>query len=168
MSTPKLPIPALFGEVGWIPFKYKRWLLMCRTWNRFIERDDDRMNKQIFLQAYSSDISSLYTGFHSICINLDLTENFENLQVIDFALIGNRLFSFAAEKWKESVLSKPKLRNYKLFKHELQTEDYVNCLMTRFQRSTMAKLRCGILPIQIEVGRFRGLRECDRICPILN
>ena len=30
----------------------------------------------------------------------------------------------------------------------------------------MAKLRCGILPIQIEVGRFRGLRECDRICPI--
>ncbi len=30
----------------------------------------------------------------------------------------------------------------------------------------MAKLRCGILPIQIEVGRFRGLSERDRICPI--
>ena len=44
------------------------------------------------------------------------------------------------------------------------------CLMTRFQRSTFAKVRCGILPIQIEVGRFRGqnvtVYECDRICPI--
>ncbi len=30
----------------------------------------------------------------------------------------------------------------------------------------MAKLRCGILPIQIELGRFRGLSERDRICPI--
>ncbi len=104
---PKTPIPALFGEVGWVPFKYKRWLLMCRTWNRFIEMDDDRINKQIFLQDYSSDINSWCTDFHSICINLDLTDNFENLQVIDLDLFGNRLFSFAAEKWKESVLSKP-------------------------------------------------------------
>ncbi len=30
----------------------------------------------------------------------------------------------------------------------------------------MAKLRCGILPIQIKVGRFRGLSECDCICQI--
>ncbi len=42
----------------------------------------------------------------------------------------------------------------------------MNCLMTRFQRSTFAKLRCGILPIQIEVGRFRGQKEGDRKCPV--
>ncbi len=79
---PKTPIPALYGEVGWIPFKYKR------------------------------------------------------------------------------------LRTYKLYKSELVAEPYVDCLVSRFQRSTFAKFRCGVLPLQIEVGRFRGQKECDRICPI--
>ncbi len=163
---PKTPIPALYGEVGWIQFKYKRWISMCRSWNRFIKMDDERLNKQVFLQDFSSDISSWCTDFHNVCINLDLTDKFENLDLIDLDLFIFRLKSLAAERWKQSVLSKPKLRTYKLFKQELKTEDYVNCLMTRFQRSTFAKFRCGILPIQIEVGRFRGQRECDRKCPI--
>ncbi len=38
--------------------------------------------------------------------------------------------------------------------------------MNRFQRSTFAKFRCGILPIQIELGRFRGQKTDDRICPV--
>ncbi len=163
---PKTPIPALFGEVGWIQFKYKRWVSMCRSWNRFIKMDDERISKQIFLQDYSSDINSWCTDFHSVCIDLELTEKFENLEPIDLDLFRARLGSLVAERWRQSVLSKPKLRTYKLFKHDLKAEDYVNCLMTRLQRSTFAKLRCGILPIQIEVGRFRGQKECDRNCPM--
>ncbi len=163
---PKTPIPALFGEVGWIPFKYKRWISMCRSWNRFLNMDDERINKQIFLQDYSSDISSWCTDFHNICIHLELTDKFENLEPIDLDLFRTRLNSLAAERWRQSVLSKPKLRTYRLFKQELIAEEYVNCLMTRFQRSTFAKFRCGILPLQIEVGRFRGQNERDRICPI--
>ena len=81
-----------------------------------------------------------------------------------FSVIG--FFSFAAEKWMQSVLGKPKLRTYKLFKQELQAEDYVNRLMSCFQPSTFAKLRCGILPIQIEIGRFRGQNVKDRFCPV--
>ncbi len=162
----KTPIPALFGEVGWVQFKYKRWISMCRSWNHYIVMDNDRINKQIFLHDYLSDISSWCTDFHRICMELELTDKFENLEVIDLDLFRTRLDSLAAERWKQSVLSKPKLRTYKLFKQELKTEDYVNCLMTRHQRSTFAKLRCGILPIQIEVGRFRGQKECDRKCPI--
>ncbi len=33
---PKTPILALYGGLGWILFKYKRWLYMCRMWNRFL------------------------------------------------------------------------------------------------------------------------------------
>ena len=38
--------------------------------------------------------------------------------------------------------------------------------LNRFHRSTFAKFRCGVLPLQIEVGRFRGQDEAQRICPI--
>ncbi len=98
---------------------------------------------------------------HCICLVHRMQQGYPFLY-----LFRARLGSLAAERWMQSVLSKPKLRTYKLFKHDLKAEDYVNCLMTRFQRSTFAKLRCGILPIQIEVGRFRGQKECDRKCPM--
>ncbi len=55
---------------------------------------------------------------------------------------------------------------YKLFKSEFYTEPYVKSYLNRFHRSTFAKFRCGVLPIQIEVGRFRGQGENQRICPI--
>ena len=35
--------------------------------------------------------------------------------------------------------------------------------MSRFHRSTFAKL---ILPLSIEVGRYRGIKVEDRICPL--
>ena len=55
---PKTPIPALMGELGWTSFKYKRWISMCRTWNRFVKMEDGRINKQIFLKDYHSDIET--------------------------------------------------------------------------------------------------------------
>ncbi len=38
--------------------------------------------------------------------------------------------------------------------------------MSRFRRSVFAKFRCGILPLQFELGRFRGQAEQERICQL--
>ncbi len=76
--------------------------------------------------------------------------------------------AYAKENWSLSVESKPKLRTYRLFKTDLVPEPYVTCFMNRYQRSTFAKFRCGILPIQLELGRFRGQKVDERICPICN
>ena len=75
---------------------------------------------------------------------------------IDYNAFQDKMESYAKENWRLTVESKPKLRTYKLFKSEPSPEVYVKSFMNRFQRSTFAKFRCGILPIQIEVGRFRG------------
>ncbi len=37
-------------------------------------------------------------------------------------------------------------------------------LMSRQQRSYLAQLRCGILPLHIEMGRWYGVKAGDRIC----
>ncbi len=163
---PKTPIPALFGKMGWIPFKFKRWACMCRTWNQYIDMDDSRLNKQIFLYDYSSNADTWCTDFHDVCIKLDLVDNFVNLRHIDPTVFHTQLELYARENWSLTVESKPKLRTYKLFKSEPNAEHYVKSYMRRFQRSTFAKFRCGILPIQIELGRFRGQKVEDRICPL--
>ena len=66
--------------------------------------------------------------------------------------------------WSHSVLSKPKLRTYVIFKDIYQPEPYVMSFMNRKRRSILAQLRCGILPLQLEVGRWHNKDECDRLC----
>jgi len=58
-----------------------------------------------------------------------------------------------------------KLRTYKQFKTEYETEAYVTLhTLTRGQRSALAKFRCGVAPLRIETGRFEGLARADRRC----
>ncbi len=47
-----------------------------------------------------------------------------------------------------------KLRSYRKFKVNPCTEPYVKLIRSRQHRSNLAKLRCGTLPLQIELGRF--------------
>ena len=46
-----------------------------------------------------------------------------------------------------------KLRRYRLFKYEFYTELYVLCIMGKLQRNALAKFRCGVAPIMLELGR---------------
>ena len=67
-------------------------------------------------------------------------------------------------RWKIPCQSKPKLRNYIKYKNHLETETYVTCNLNRKERSYVAQTRLGILPIQIETGRFSKLPLNERIC----
>ncbi len=91
---------------------------------------------------------------------------YENLQVINTDIFEQRLKLHAEEKWKALVESKPKLRTYKLFKHKLEPEIYLTKNISRSKRSVFAQYRCGILPLNIEVGRFRGQPENERLCTL--
>ena len=68
--------------------------------------------------------------------------------------------------WDRNRYSSDKLRYYNLYKYSKDTEEYITYNIKKYRRSLFAQFRCGILPIQIEIGRFRGLSLCDRICPV--
>ena len=57
-----------------------------------------------------------------------------------------------------------KLRYYNLYKYDKTTEDYLLLDLTRHQKSIFAQFRCGILPLEIEVGRYRNVPLAQRIC----
>ena len=58
----------------------------------------------------------------------------------------------------------PKLRTYKLFKTEFETETFLNCCLTRSQRSSISRMRCGTFPLEIEKGRVRNIPVERRTC----
>ena len=59
-----------------------------------------------------------------------------------------------------------KLRTYRHFKHDFNTEGCLRTVKNRQHRSALAKFRCGVAPIQIELGRYGGVPENERLCPI--
>ena len=48
------PIPAIEGDVGWLPTYYRHELEIIRLWNRLILMDNSRLAKKIFLCNYSN------------------------------------------------------------------------------------------------------------------
>ena len=47
-----------------------------------------------------------------------------------------------------------------------QTEEYVQKYLPPYLRSLVAQFRAGILPLEIELGRFRGKLIHERICVV--
>ena len=61
-----------------------------------------------------------------------------------------------------------KLRSYIILKNKFGEEEYLTCLRSRARRSLLSQLRLGILPLEIEVGPFRGIDLENRICKMCN
>ena len=53
-------------------------------------------------------------------------------------------------------------------KKEFGIERYVTLNLERQQKSLLAQLRLGILPLHIETGRFQNKKLEDRVCTICN
>ncbi len=67
----------------------------------------------------------------------------------------NSLHKVFTDKWLNDIQLKPKLRTYILFKNEYSTQEYVNICKPRQDRSLLAQIRSGTLPVHVEMGRFR-------------
>ena len=91
-----------------------------------------------------------------------ITHYYHSMSVCDLEICYKLLFENYWKKWKEDI--KPKLRTYCLLNENFGTENYVKLNMSRSQRSLIAQIRCGILPLHIETGRFRGIDAKYRIC----
>ncbi len=57
---------------------------------------------------------------------------------------------------------------YKSYKMEMETEEYVKYCLNRKRRSIISQFRIGILPLPIETGRFRNVKEDVRKCCVCN
>ena len=60
--------------------------------------EDDRINKQIFIQDYTSDVMNWCKDFQTVCTSLEFNDAFENLCPIDLDLFRTKLNDFATEK----------------------------------------------------------------------
>ena len=147
----------------------KLLLNILRLWNRLVQMSDDRLTKQIFINDFylaMSDYQNWCKDIWQILCTLEMEDTFYNRETCDLNYVREQLYKLQEINWKKAILHKPKLRFYRTFKKSQQLENYVKFNLTGAQRSFMAQLRFGILPIQVETGRFRNVKLEERICTL--
>ncbi len=163
------PLLALEGDTGWLSAQYRRWVNIIRFWNRMIIAPPNSLTKQMF----EYDYNKCEQGRNNWCANVkklfrqvNLQDNYINKDTCDLRKIKKLLFEEQEKTWKEKVINKPKLRFYCLFKSDLLMENYVTYNLSPSERSMLAQFRMGILPLEIETGRFFNVKVEERICKL--
>ncbi len=65
-----------------------------------------------------------------------------------------------------NIARKPKLHTYVTFKDSYEVKPYSLSFINRKHRSYLAQYRCGILPLEIETGRWQNKPEEERISKV--
>jgi hypothetical protein len=163
------PLVGLYGDMGWLPSNYRRKIEVFRYWNRLIKLDDQRITKRIFLFDLNSNIKNSWSSYvKSLFSELGLLDVFASKQLCDLDVIKSLISQNFTQYWQNQLLSKPKLRFYRIYKTVPTVENYVLLNLSSVERSYMAQLRLGILPIEVETGRFRSIPLENRICKLCN
>ena len=143
------------GDIGWNSCLLRWNCNHMRLWNRLISMNDDRLTKHVFLQDVALNSDNNWSGYcrslfdQCNCLNL-----YDSLSPCCLSDCVNALERAESSNWKDDVASKPKLRTYAMIKPEFGLERYISLNLTPFQRSVLAQIRFGILPLAIETGRF--------------
>ena len=172
----KSPLPAIDGDMGWILAHIRQQKEIVRYFIRLCKLPDERLEKTVFNWEYNlcaqgkknwcKDAKNLFYK-----CNLNQVYDSKNssglaLSVVLQTIEANLLLAYT-ESWKTSVIDMPKLRMYKTFKSEFKTEAYVKTnVLNKRQRSVIAKMRNGTYPLEIELGRYRGLSAENRTCKL--
>ena len=157
------PILGIQGEIGWRLCQNRVNLGILRYWNRLINMNDNRLCKKVFLwdRSLTRDNWSYYVQDLFEKLNMD---NFERLIPCDIKVSACKMDSDDMYEWLCNLSTKPKLRSYRKIKFNKLVEKYVIINLTSKERSLLAQLRIGILPINIEVGKYRNIPADQRFC----
>ena len=158
------PNAGIIGEVGWDTCTDRIRLNMIRLWNRIIDMDVNRWEKHIFMWDYEMGGTGWCNAIRQVFLRCNLEYVYLNKVEVNINMFHKQLQRISKEEWKINVENKPKLRTYKLIKDIPDCEPYVKGNLSFSERSFIAQLRLGILPLNIETGRFVNKPLQERKC----
>ena len=158
----------LLGDLGWVSARTRHNMLILKLWNRLCEMSSNRITRKVFNWdlLYGSRRGTWSYQAKNILQDIGCSELYNNVSPCNMNHANEVLRTIDENDWDISRYNSDKLRYYNLYKYSKDTEDYLKLNINRYHRSLFAQFRCGILPLQIEVGRYRNINLSDRICPI--
>ena len=154
--------------MGWLSALSRHKILILKFWNLLCKLPSTRLTKRVFdWDCQSTNIKGTWTyAVRQILNGIKCPELISNLNCCNIDYATSIIYHDDCENWQNKRYKSEKLRYYNLYKSEKNVEEYLLFDITKYQRSVFAQFRCGILPLQIEIGRFRNIDLPDRVCQI--
>ncbi|XP_046559796.1 uncharacterized protein LOC124268826 [Haliotis rubra] len=166
---------AVQGELGWRTCLTQQQIESFRCFVKLYHMSEDRLTNKVFRWSmnrkgsFSFNLVKLGRQWLLYDTLLSPTSGI-NCKI---SVIKQRLCRLDEEKWFSELLDDVgkaignKLRTYRLFKKDCRPELYVRYIISRHRQSNLSKLRCGILPLNIEIGFYSKPPTPinQRLCP---
>ncbi len=88
--------------------------------------------------------------------------------VYDLEPVKRKMIVKSREEWKDAAEDMSKLCTYVVVKDYTEIGTLVKSNLQRNHRSLIARLLCGILPLEVETGRYTQTKKELRFCKICN
>jgi hypothetical protein len=128
--------------------------------------DESRITKRVFNCDYRKG-KCWSKQVKDILCSVNLDQSYVTKDVCELRNFERQIVNQRNIEWNNLLVSKPKLRTYVKFKSCIKQEQYI-FIRNRKKRSLLAQFRLGILPLNIETGRFRNVPADERLCEVCN
>ena len=162
----------------WMPTFRRHQHQYIMMWISIMKMDNNRICKRVYQaakhHAETSGVTNWSLRIRDLLTKCNLGQWWMDNACKDLnkkeckEMITSILFRLERSEWQNEMLSKPKLRTYRLFKCEYAPEPYINVVTCRAHRAFLAKLRGGSAPLEIETGRYVGTLPHLRVCELCN
>ena len=146
---------------------YMRWVEILWYYTRICQLKPNRLPKivlewemSISRKGWLEDVKKIVEKLHIPTPDMSV--------LYDLDTVHKSLHIMSRADWWEEVPTKPKLWCFAEFKDKYSPNTIAYANLTRMQRSLLAKLSCGIFPLEVEVGKFTDAYCKDCLCKICN
>jgi hypothetical protein len=159
---------AVLGELGRMPMKILRQERILKYWFKLVCSTGLLRRAYVdFRKAKGSGwIISIKRLLHDLGFG-EIWQNQDQLSVsIPINLIVQRLKDQYHQCWHADINSNSKLNAYCLFKHVIVFENYLSVIKCNKFRIALTKFRCSNHMLEIETGRHKNIKRCERLCKL--
>ena len=156
------------GEMGWLTCAGRRKISMLNFWNRLVLLQPVRLLHKVFIwdRLHVNKYNSWSAEVRTVLCEIGQSKLFDDMLPVDIHEATKLMLEYEARKWEVARYSMPKLRYYNLYKSLYSADDYVVSNISKRRRSLLAQFRAGILPLEIELGRYRDVPLEERVCKL--
>lgn len=162
------PLAAFQAELDWLDIRHSRWLELARYQNRLVGMDNNMWPKIIWQWDIDTDTNGWNKEVKLIVNYAGLSCDNISHNKINLDMLEQRLKISERKGWKLEAYTKPKLCTYVEIHDFDKIRVLVRANLSRMQRSLVTKFKCGVFPIRIETGRYKGVDKTKRFCQICN
>ena len=162
------PIEALLGDMGWQTARSRHKILILKFWNRLCLMPESRLTRKVFDwdRQYSGSKGTWSHAVKQVLSDINCSNLFTHVSPCDIDSATDTIRTIDVNAWDTNRYRSLKLRYYNLYKYDKSPEEYLSLDITKYQRSVFSQFRYGILPLEIEVGRYRNVPLPERTCQI--